>query len=158
MSVRNLKFLFSPRSVALIGASERSGSVGNVLARNLLGQAAGSGDGFDGPIMPVNPKATSVASVAAYPNVASLPVTPDLAVICTPPDALQFRFGENSFFPHLDNARSRGYEPQVVPCPGIGLDIDEPEDLRLFAASVSSTRAYRYLQSIGYLNSRFPGS
>jgi acetyltransferase len=41
--------------------------------------------GFDGPIMPVNPKYKAVSGVLAYGDVADLPVTPDLAVICTPP-------------------------------------------------------------------------
>ncbi len=79
MSIRNLDAVFHPKSVALIGASNRPGSVGHVVARNLL-----SG-GFDGPIMPVNPAHPSVAGMLAYPDVASLPMTPDLAVICTPP-------------------------------------------------------------------------
>ncbi|MBI1774009.1 MAG: bifunctional acetate--CoA ligase family protein/GNAT family N-acetyltransferase [Proteobacteria bacterium] len=79
MTIRNLDAVFRPRAVALIGASPREKSVGLMVARNLL-----SG-GFDGPIMPVNPRHRSVAGVLAYPDVASLPVLPDLAVICTPP-------------------------------------------------------------------------
>ena len=78
MSVRNLDRLFQPASVAVIGASNRPLSVGNTVMRNLL---AG---GFQGAIMPVNPKYTAVAGVLAYPDVAALPVAPDLAVICTP--------------------------------------------------------------------------
>lgn len=82
MSIRNLEFIFRPRSVAVIGASTREHSVGNVVARNLL-----SG-GFAGPIMPVNPRHEAVAGTLAYPDVAALPVTPDLAVICTPPQTV----------------------------------------------------------------------
>ena len=78
MSLRNLSFLFRPRSVAVIGATDRDNSVGNVTMRNLLN------GGFSGPIMPVNPKRQAVAGVLAYPDVASLPVTPDLAVLCVP--------------------------------------------------------------------------
>ena len=78
MSIRNLDFLFRPESVALVGASKRPGSVGSVIARNL------ATSGFDGPIMPVNPKHRAVAGMLCYPDVLSLPVTPDLAVICTP--------------------------------------------------------------------------
>ncbi|HAD26182.1 MAG TPA: GNAT family N-acetyltransferase, partial [Alphaproteobacteria bacterium] len=88
MSVRNLDYLFAPRSVALIGASNRTGSVGQVLAQNLLGQRGGGNGAFAGPIMPVNPKGEAIASVAAYRDVAALPTTPDLAVICTPPDTV----------------------------------------------------------------------
>ena len=79
MSIRNLGALFRPSSIAVIGASRRAGSVGAVLAHNLF---AG---GFDGPVMPVNPKAQSIGSTLAYASTADLPVTPDLAVIATPP-------------------------------------------------------------------------
>ncbi|MGD9536064.1 MAG: bifunctional acetate--CoA ligase family protein/GNAT family N-acetyltransferase [Alphaproteobacteria bacterium] len=82
MSIRNLDALFKPRAVAVIGASERRGSVGNVVMRQLL---AG---GFDGPIMPVNPKRRAVAGVLCYPDVKTLPATPDLAVIATPPETV----------------------------------------------------------------------
>ncbi|MEO0377198.1 MAG: acetate--CoA ligase family protein, partial [Cyanobacteria bacterium P01_A01_bin.17] len=79
MSTRNLDFLFQPQSVAVIGASNRPHSVGATVMRNLLQ------NGFSGPVMPVNPKHTAVAGVLCYPDVASLPVVPDLAVIATPP-------------------------------------------------------------------------
>lgn len=82
MSIRNLDALFRPETVALIGASNRPGSVGEVAARNLFRS------GFGGLVMPVNPKYRSVAGVKAYPDVASLPEVPDLAVICTPPDTV----------------------------------------------------------------------
>ncbi|WP_291843515.1 bifunctional acetate--CoA ligase family protein/GNAT family N-acetyltransferase [Maricaulis sp.] len=82
MSIRNLDALLRPQSVALIGASNRPGSIGEVAARNLFRS------GFPGLIMPVNPKHRSIAGVLAYPDIASLPETPDLAVICTPPDTV----------------------------------------------------------------------
>ena len=82
MSVRNLNFMFRPESVALIGAGTRPGSVGAVLAENLLRA------GFQGPIMPVNPKHKSIEGVLTYPDVAGLPLTPELAVVSTPPDAV----------------------------------------------------------------------
>lgn len=78
MSIRNLDALLRPRSVAVIGASHRPGSVGAVVMRNLLRA------GFAGPVMPVNPNVAAVAGVLAYPAVDRLPVVPDLAVICTP--------------------------------------------------------------------------
>ncbi|MBI5110638.1 MAG: bifunctional acetate--CoA ligase family protein/GNAT family N-acetyltransferase [Rhodovulum sp.] len=78
MSVLNLSSLFAPHSIAVIGASERPRSVGATVMRNLL-------DGlFPGPIMPVNPKRQAVAGVLAYPDVAALPLSPNLAVLCTP--------------------------------------------------------------------------
>lgn len=82
MTVRNLDALFHPGSVALIGASNRPHSVGAVIAENL------HEGGFEGPILPVNPKHKSIAGILCYPNVSSLPVVPDLAVICTPPQTV----------------------------------------------------------------------
>ena len=67
------------------------------------------------------------------------------AVLCSPPDVLPFRFGDDSFHPHLAAARALGIEPTVVERPGIGLDIDTPDDLEAFLASPSDTRAYRLL-------------
>ncbi|SFC25625.1 acetyltransferase [Polaromonas sp. OV174] len=78
MSVRNLEALFQPTSVAVIGASDRKGSVGSVVLRNLkLG-------GFQGPVWPVNARHVSVGGEQAWPDIDSLPQAPDLAVICTP--------------------------------------------------------------------------
>jgi acetyltransferase len=82
MTIRNLDAIFRARSVALIGASTRAGSVGLVTAENLLKA------GFDGSIMPVNPKHKEIAGLPCYADVASLPITPDLAVICTPPETI----------------------------------------------------------------------
>ena len=82
MSVRDLGCLLNPRSVALVGASKRPGSVGEVLARNLFG------GGFDGPIMPVNPRYAAIGGALAWPDIASLPLVPDLAVVATPVDAV----------------------------------------------------------------------
>lgn len=82
MTTRNLDALFEPRAIALIGASNTEGSVGCVLARNLLES------GFTGPVMPVNPHLQAVRSAIAYATVADLPITPDLAVIATPPETV----------------------------------------------------------------------
>ncbi|MCU0971118.1 MAG: acetate--CoA ligase family protein, partial [Gammaproteobacteria bacterium] len=82
MTIRNLDLLFRPQSVALIGASTRPSSVGAVLARNIFR------GGFAGPILPVNPKHRVLQGVWTYPDVASLPATPDLAVIATPPESV----------------------------------------------------------------------
>ncbi|QJE74385.1 bifunctional acetate--CoA ligase family protein/GNAT family N-acetyltransferase [Aerophototrophica crusticola] len=82
MTIRNLDRLFKPRSIALIGASRRARAIGQVVARNLFNA------GFDGPIMPVNPRERSIEGVLAYPSVADLPVVPDLAVIATPPQTV----------------------------------------------------------------------
>ena len=62
------------------------------------------------------------------------------AIVCSPPDAVPLRFGENSFFPHLRLAEAMGIQPTVLRLPGIALDIDTPEDLAAFASIASRTR------------------
>ena len=79
MTIRNLDFLFRPRSIAVIGASDREPDVGLAVMHNLL---AG---GFRGPVLPVHPQQRSVAGVYAYRFAAELPEAPDLALVCTPP-------------------------------------------------------------------------
>src|SRR4030095_13617126 len=73
-----LDSIFSPRVVAVIGATESRGSVGRTVFQNL-----GRG-GFEGTVYPVNPKRPSVLCVKAYPNIAAVPEKVDLAVITTP--------------------------------------------------------------------------
>lgn len=78
MPIRNLKHIFAPQSVAVIGASDNPASVGNTVLRNLRGS------GFAGSIFPVNPKHATIDGLAAFGRVADLPERPDLAVVCTP--------------------------------------------------------------------------
>lgn len=82
MTIRNLDFVFHPASVALIGASQNPGSIGTLIARNLLEA------GFAGDIFFVNPKHKTIEGRRVYPDVGSLPKAPDLAVIATPPDTV----------------------------------------------------------------------
>src|SRR5512143_133588 len=108
MSTRNLDALFAPRSVALIGASRREGSVGAVLARNLLD------GGFEGPILPVHPEAPSIGSALAYRSVADLPMAPDLAVVATPPPTIPGL---------IDELARRGCRAAVVISAGFDADL-----------------------------------
>ena len=79
MTVRNLDALFRPKSVAVIGASERPGSTGAMVwARVLEG-------GFDGPLWPVNPKYATLGGHAVIGDAGDLPEAPTVALICTPP-------------------------------------------------------------------------
>ncbi|KFZ38461.1 protein acetyltransferase [Shewanella mangrovi] len=77
MSQRSIRNLFTPKSITVIGASNSPTRAGSVMMKNLMAS------GFDGPIMPVNPHATAVMGVLAYPNIESLPIKPDLAIVCT---------------------------------------------------------------------------
>ena len=73
-----LDVIFSPKSVALIGATEREGSVGRTILWNLMTNS------FGGTIFPVNPKRSSVMGIKAYPSVADIPEPVDLAIVVTP--------------------------------------------------------------------------
>jgi len=59
-------------------------------------------------------------------------------VICSPADAVPLRFGDNSYYPHLEAAQRCGIEPTVMHQPGIAMDIDHPADLAAFLALPSS--------------------
>jgi acetyl coenzyme A synthetase (ADP forming)-like protein len=74
----SLEPLLRPRSVAVIGASRRRDAIGGAVLRNLIDQ------GFQGPVYPVNPTASHVQSIPAYPDVESVPGDIDLAVIVVP--------------------------------------------------------------------------
>ncbi len=78
MPIHNLDRIFSPRSIAVIGASETPGKVGYSVLKNLM---AG---GFAGHVYPVNSQRQVVQGLPAFASVDRLPYAADLAVICTP--------------------------------------------------------------------------
>ncbi|MCW4051604.1 MAG: bifunctional acetate--CoA ligase family protein/GNAT family N-acetyltransferase [Candidatus Bathyarchaeota archaeon] len=82
LSLRTLDKIFNPTSIAVIGASDREGSVGYRLFRNLIGV------GYRGVVYPVNHKRASIQGVEAYPSVDKLPRQVDLAMIATPAETV----------------------------------------------------------------------
>lgn len=72
-----LTHLLKPKSVAVIGASSKPMRAGNIILKNLLQ------GGFEGAIMPVTPRYSSVCGVLAYRSIDELPVVPDVAIVCT---------------------------------------------------------------------------
>ena len=90
MPIRNLHKIFRPQSIAVVGASDRAGSVGRTVFPNLLGGDTGattSGrnpQAFAGSVFPVNPKHSTVGGARCFQSVGELPAGVDLAVICTP--------------------------------------------------------------------------
>ena len=75
---RRLDTMLKPKVIAVVGATEREGTVGRTLIENL--QAGG----FEGAVYPINPKHESVLGVKTYPNIGSVPDPVDLAIIVTP--------------------------------------------------------------------------
>src|SRR5512136_2480939 len=78
MNPASIEPLFKPRSVAVIGASNREGSVGHALFRNILM------NGYTGVVYPVNLKQRSVLGVKAYESVRDIPDEVDLVVLIVP--------------------------------------------------------------------------
>jgi len=77
MSIRTLDSIFKPKRIALIGVSNNPDSVAGIALKNLV-----SG-GFQGVVYPINPKYEAVMGITCYPDVKSVPKTPDLVVIAT---------------------------------------------------------------------------
>jgi acetyltransferase len=75
---QTLDAIFNPRSVAVIGATEREGSVGRTILWNLISNP------FGGTVYPVNPKRSSVLGIKAYPDIAAIDDEIDLAIIVIP--------------------------------------------------------------------------
>ena len=73
----NLERLFNPQTIAVVGASNREGSVGNSLMKNLIGK-------FEGIVYPVNPRRKSILGIRTYPSVSKVPDKVDLVIVATP--------------------------------------------------------------------------
>src|SRR5512142_2096647 len=73
-----LDVIFKPKSVALVGATEKTGTVGRTILWNLMSSP------FGGTVYPINPNRPSVLGIKAYPSVSAVPESVDLAVVCTP--------------------------------------------------------------------------
>jgi len=79
---RGLSVFFSPKSVAVVGATEKAGHVGRAILWNLISSP------FGGTVYPVNLKRTSVLGIRAYPSILAVPERVDLAVIATPAESV----------------------------------------------------------------------
>ena len=76
--MKNLKELFSPESVAIIGASRHPGKIGYTILRNIIEY------GYKGKIYPINPKADEILGLKAYPSVLNVPDKIDMAIVAVP--------------------------------------------------------------------------
>ena len=136
----------------------REGHTGAVRAgvRLLIGEGQAGMMTMPGDI-PRASAAEIAATLAAHrpaPAFTIVPAHDDLGsntVLCSPPDAVPLRFGDDSFHPHLDAARGRGIDPLIVRQTGIGLDIDHPADLVAFLrlSPPMPTRTLAFLEQSG---------
>jgi len=136
----------------------REGHTGAVLAavRVLASEGRGGMITMPGDIPRITPDevAAVLAAHRAAPAFTIVPAHDDRgsnAVVCSPPDAVPLRFGDDSFLPHLDAARAQGIEPTVVRLPGIGMDIDHPADVEKFVRMLPrmQTRTLALLAEFG---------
>jgi acetyltransferase len=85
---RPLEPIFSPKNVAVIGATEKQGTVGRTLLWNLISNP------FGGTVFPVNPNRPGVLGIKAYPKIAAVPDQVDLAIVVTPAPTVPGIIGE----------------------------------------------------------------
>jgi acetyltransferase len=139
MSVTNLEYLFKPKSVAVIGATNDPRNAGNIVMRNIM---AG---GFLGPVMPVSSQAEAIAGVLTHPSVKHLPKTPDLAVVCSPLDEVP---------EVIHSLRERGTRAAVLMGAGFAsMSYDESQDIKSTILSIARPPDIRILgpKSLGFM-------
>lgn len=108
----------------------------------------------DVPLATAAEIAEIVGDAGSRPAVTLAPALADMgtnAIALAPSDAIPIRFGKQSFFQHLEAALERGIAPRILRLPGIGLDIDRPEDLAAFFALGSKTRSQAFLEQRGVM-------
>ena len=83
-----LQAFFTPQSIAVIGATDKAGSIGRTLVWNLISSP------FGGTVFPVNPKRPSVLGIKAHPRIGDVPDPIDLAIVATPAPTVPDLIGE----------------------------------------------------------------
>ena len=112
----DLDTIFSPKSIAVLGASTTPGKVGYDIFVNILK------GGYTGTLYPVNPNAKSIVGVKAYKNIAEIPDSVDLAIVILPPERA---------VPAIDEAIEKGVKGVVIVSAGfreVGAEGREMED------------------------------
>lgn len=112
-NLTDLSRLISPRSIALVGASDRKQSIGERTLTNLLDHSQ-----FDGEIFLVNPTRSEIRGRPCWPDVTSLPSTPDVAVIVVP---------ANGVLAVAEECAARGVRFAIVLTSGFGEAGEEGE-------------------------------
>jgi acetyltransferase len=138
MSIRNLEFLFNPRRIAVIGASEEQGSLGYTIFRNLVGE------GFSGAVYPVNPKVEAVQGVESYRTINDIPRDIDLAIMAMPCIELLQR---------LEECGWKGVKGVIILCPDFHFRVDDPLHYENQIKAISSSYGFRVLgpNSLGFI-------
>ena len=115
----------------------------------------------DAPLITTNEIEAVLAAHNGSPAMTIVPAHDRRGSNCialSPPGLIPFSFGNDSFQPHLAASRAAGVEPLILELPGIGLDIDTPDDLRQLLDRPGDTRTHRYLDSSGIADRLRPTS
>ena len=100
-----LKFLFEPKSIAVIGASRSPKKIGHLIFKNIID------NGFRGRVFPINPKAEKILNRPAYSSIVDIPQPVDLAIIVIPAPAVA---------PVLEQAAKKGVGAAIIISAGFG--------------------------------------
>lgn len=137
---KQLERLFKPKAIAVIGGTERESSPGYFFMKNLVE------GGFSGQVIPVNPKHKRVWGETCYPSVAKIPVTIDLAIVCTPMRTVL------KIVEECGQARVGGVVINTSPDPSL------PDSDKLNAALAALVRKYQIRilgpESLGFINNQ----
>lgn len=104
----------------------------------------------DVPCLTVAEVAALADALGGAPGVAFVPSRSGFGTngaLLAPPDAMPLKFGEPSFDNHLLTARARGWRPVVLRLPGLGLDVDAPDDLGVVLTTAGATRSAGLLRA-----------
>lgn len=126
----NLSTIFTPKSVAVIGASSSPEKLGFQILKNIRDA------GFKGPIYPVNPKATVILDLPCYPSIGAVEGAPELAVIIVPAPAVPATLGE---------CGAKGVKGAIVISGGFGESGPEGEALQRQALEVARAHKIRMI-------------
>ncbi len=121
----SIRPFFKPNAVAVVGASREPGSIGYRIMQQLIGQQ------FNGPVYPVNPKASVICSIRAYKSVRDIPEPVDLAIIVVP---------KKFVLSVIDDCAAHGVKAVVVISAGFAETDDEGKALQ--AQLVDKVRGY----------------
>ena len=106
MSAHRLDPVFRPRSIAIVGASQRAGAVGNTLIKHL------QHGGYRGSLYPVNARYQEIEGYRCYPSLSALPEVPEHVAIAVPNAAIEETPGRG------DRGRRARRHHRLQPLPG----------------------------------------
>ncbi|MFQ5821457.1 MAG: acetate--CoA ligase family protein [Candidatus Heimdallarchaeota archaeon] len=135
-----LKPLFEPKSIAIIGASSKTGKTGNIILRGILDH------GYRGKVYPINPHEDDIYGLKAYPSIKYVPGTVDLAIISIPAPAV---------LGVIEECAEKAVKFGVIISAGFGEASDRGAELERQIVEIAKSRGMRLLgpNSIGIVNS-----